>query len=209
MGRYTGRLLFALILSSSGYFGTTYWYKTSQTKGFGSNLASKQPIALLQEALKGVQKKSTRKIIWEDVSKDASLFSGESLRTSPNSEAKILFLKPNTLIELEPDSLIVLEESPKGLKLDFLKGNLFIKNNKNGPKGGSGQKLVLKSGNNIIDVKNSSLSLSKTKSGSVDLDVFEGSAAIKGKDGKIKSIDKTKSGTLSNEGLQARNHRNY
>jgi hypothetical protein len=201
MGRYTGRLIFAILLSAGSFFGTEYWYEQSVLEAsMGSAKQLKNPIAILQEALNDVQKKSSRKIIWEDISKDDLLYPGESLRTNSDAEAKIFFIKSKTLIELEPDSLIVLEESSKGLSLNFLKGNLFVKNKEGAPAGAAN--LILKSGNSEIDIKNSSLSLSKKTSGDVSLDVFEGSATIKGKDGKEKKVDNTKSGVLSDQGLK-------
>ncbi|MCB0357263.1 MAG: hypothetical protein KDD40_09665, partial [Bdellovibrionales bacterium] len=108
MGRNLKRLVIAFTVSSACYVGTVYWYK--QNSNFTFQRSKTKPIARLQSHTNEVQRKPIARVIWEDISKNETLFVGETIRTSANAEATISFLGTNTLIELEPDSMIALEE---------------------------------------------------------------------------------------------------
>ena len=194
MGRYTNRLLFALIISSSGFASSWFWYnKTSQIT---LNSSDKKPIATLIAYNKFVKRRPISRSIWESISRDDSLYAGEAIKTLDDSDAKIKFNGSETVIELEPNSLIVLEESKGSVALNFLKGNMFLKS-----AGKSKSNLTIKAGKNKIDVANASLSLSQTKKGDVDLDVYKGKASLVQKNGKNLEVSKKNSGTLDRNGL--------
>lgn len=198
MVHYLRRLILAFCLSAACYYATEDWYH--RTKVSLASTGRQEPIALLQELTDEVQRKPLTRVIWETISKDENLFAGEAIRTSDKSEAKILFLKSGTIIELEPDSLVVLEETDGGLSLDFLKGNLFVKN-VGGAQAGAGAALTLKSGKSEINLNNADISLSKKKQGdSVDVQVYGGTAQIK-QGQKTMTIDEAQSGTLSQKGM--------
>ncbi|MCB0361214.1 MAG: FecR domain-containing protein [Bdellovibrionales bacterium] len=196
MLNYLTRLTIAFCLSAACFFATEDWYRRSKENRM--NTSGHAPIAQLQALTNEVQRKPLTRVIWETISKDEDLYAGEAVRTSSDSEAKIIFLKSQTVIELEPDSLVVLEESEGGLALDFLKGNMFVKNA--GNSGGQGA-ITLKSGNSEIDLRNAELSLSKSSNDQVDVQVFGGQAQVKQGD-KTLTLDKANSGTLNNEGLE-------
>ena len=148
----------------------------------------KAPIATLNDAKNEVQRKPISRVIWERVSADDILYTGESLRTSENSEATITFISSGTQIELEPESLIILEETKQGSVLNFLEGNIFVKNK---PNSGNATGLTLKTGKNKIQLKDANLSLAKTTSG-VDLDLFGGTAKVTQDNGKVVEVDKNR-----------------
>lgn len=203
MRRYLSRLIFAFLISASCFAATHFWYEqvTRQT----GRRSSSDPIARLSELTDEVQRKQLARVIWEEISLNEELFPGEAIRTSSSSQAKILFLETGTEIELEPDSLIVLEKNQDGIALDFLKGNLFVSKSKEGS-GPSTASVKLKTGGNQISLNNAELSLSKTETGKVDLEVFSGTAKLE-KDGKSTVLDQSKAGTLGDKGLEVDKNR--
>lgn len=200
MSKYLRRLLFAFCVSASFFFATEDWYK--RTKSRRSNHTGAERIAQLQDLKNEVQRKPMSRVIWETISKDEDLYAGEAIRTASNADARILFIKTGTLIELEPDSLVVLEETDKGLSLDFLKGNLFVKSA--GSLVGK-ENLTLKSGGNEINLQNADISLSKGNNDQVDIQVFGGKAQIK-QGNKTLTLDESQSGSLNQSGLDVGNN---
>lgn len=195
MANYLRRLILAFCLSAACYYATEDWYR--RTNVSIASTGRQEPIALLQELSNEVQRKPLTRVIWETISKDENLFAGEAIRTSDDAEAKILFLKSGTVIELEPDSLVVLEETDAGLSLDFLKGNLFVKT---AGQATPGTALTLKSGKSEINLQNADVSLSKKQGDSVDVQVYGGTAQVR-QGGKTMTIDQAQSGTLSQQGM--------
>ncbi|MCB0413021.1 MAG: FecR domain-containing protein [Bdellovibrionales bacterium] len=198
MGRYTKRLIIALFFSMTCYGATEYWYiSTRKVRKIDS---SKPPIATLIESENQVQRKPISRIIWESISLNEALYAGESIRTSNNSQAKIKFENTGTIIELEPESLIVLEESKGKVTLNFLKGNIFLNNESKNKQ--SGNDLTIKAGKSEIRATASTnLNLSGNSDEGVNLDVFKGAATLTSEKGKELTVDKTKSGELTKGGV--------
>src|SRR6185437_15575918 len=98
---------------------------------------------------------------------------GEAIRTAPNADAQLFFMKSKTTVHLDPDSLIVLEKNNSGLSLDFLQGNMFVQSSAQGHDG-----LTLKTGNGEIKLKSADLSLSKAQNGHVQLEMHRGVAEL-------------------------------
>lgn len=194
MGRYSIRILTALLISGSCYYGTYYWYHSHES--IHKNHSSKNSIARLVHHYNEVQRKPTARVIWETLSDGETLYPGEAIRTTDIAEAKIEFLNTGAIIELEPDSLIVLEENEDGIALDFLKGNLFVKET-----GNNNKSLKLKSGKSEIKLDNTTLSLSKNNTGSVKLKVHKGNAELL-QNGKSIQINKDKSGEILKESFK-------
>ena len=201
MNRYFKRLLIAFLVSAGCYTFTYLWYQSVSGGSLTSN--NQSPVAKLSMAVNDVQRKPLARVIWEEITQNEELYAGEAIRTSAASEAKILFLENGTEIELEPDSLIVLEKTDDGIALDFLQGNLLVKSKKGAEGTGS---IKLKSGDNEIKLNDADLSLSKTEEGQVDLEVFSGTAELQ-QDGKSTTLDKSKAGTLDEKGLKVDENR--
>src|SRR3954468_13264539 len=117
------RVAVALIISSGGFVGTVVWFESGKAE---SQRGDKRPRARLNNSNNEVQRKPLKRVIWESINRNDELFPGEAVRTAPNADARLFFLKSGTMVHLEPDSLVVLEETEKGLSLDFLQGNLFV-----------------------------------------------------------------------------------
>ncbi len=205
MKKYLRRLLTALIISASGFFGTAYWYNSGKGDGQGGDRA---PVARLNDATNEVQRKPVKRVIWESVNRNDELFPGEAIRTAPNADAKLYFLKSHTTVHLEPDSLVVLEENDNGLSLDFLQGNMFVQSSGGGANGmGEGDTgITLKTGNGEIKLKSADMSLSKSQNGNVALEVHRGEAQL-AQGGKNTALNKENSATIGANGVSVANDR--
>ena len=121
------RVLLAFLFSASSLCFSYYWYKKGgpqPTETFKS-----KEVAMLVSSRNEVQRKPSKRVIWETVGRGEVLYLNEAVRTSSTAEAVIEFTeegKEGTRIVLEPDSVVVLEETGSDLTLDFLKGNVFV-----------------------------------------------------------------------------------
>lgn len=193
MQRNLRRLTIALFISASGFALTQLWFNSG-----AKNLrnANQKPLASLSETTNDVKRKPQKRVIWESVSKNDDLYPGEAIRTSANGSAKIKLVKSGTVIHLDPDSLVVLEESGSGLSLDFLQGNLFVQSASS--KGS--EDLTLKTGQGEIKLNSADMSLSKDQGGQVSLEVYKGQAELQQGSQKM-SLEKDKSATLGEKGM--------
>ena len=197
MHRYYTRILIAIAMSLSGLLGTHYWYL--KTKTSHSRKSKEPPIAYLLSQTNEVQRKPSRRVIWETITTNDPLYAGESIRTTPSSAAKIKFAKGDAVIELDPDSLVVLEKNDSGLALDFLKGSLFVAG-----KSAAGA-LQVKSGGKSIDLSKSSAALSTNSEGKLDFEIFEGQATLN-QNGKQVALGKDSAGSFDSNGLRRENN---
>jgi hypothetical protein len=194
MNRNLKRMLLAFFMSASSFTATVFWFNSGKQIAENSD---REPVASLSESLNDVQRKPVQRVIWESVSKNDSLFAGEAIRTASDADAKILLVKSGTLIHLEADSLIVLEENAKGISLDFLEGNISVA----AAEGAADGDLTLKAGAGEINLKNADVSLSKQQSGEVNMAVYKGQAELQQGQQKI-VLDKEKTATMSDKGLE-------
>ncbi len=193
MNRNLKRLALALVVSASCFAATVIWFESGKT---ATDRGDRAPIARLNESTNDVQRKPLQRVIWESVSKNDDLFPGEAIRTTDNADAKIRLNESGTIIHLEPNSLVVLEENEFGLSLDFLQGNMFVSST--GTTEGEG--LTLKTGSGEVKLNSADMSLSKSRDGTVDMAVFKGQAELQ-QDGKKLSLDKDKSASFSDQGM--------
>jgi hypothetical protein len=172
MSKTVRRLLIAALVSAAGFASTITWYKLSENVELGAG--NLKPIARLVTTVNDVQKKQVQKLIWQPAVDNEVLHVGEAIRTAPNAEARIEFLGSATAIDLEPDSAIVLEETDGKLSLDFLKGNIMVKADTTAGGAGGDLGITLKSGDKNIALGKSEVSLGKSQSGDLDLQVLKG-----------------------------------
>jgi len=200
MTRNFKRLIVALGISSLCFVGTDVWYRLGVLE---DDRGQKAEVGSLVEATNEVQRKPIKRVIWENVSRDDLLFPGEAVRTTPLAEAKIRLNKTGTVIHLEPDSLVVLEENDQGLSLDFLQGNLFVQGGETQGAGtGAGKNagtVTLKTAGGKIQLKSGDMSLSRDASGKVNLEVFNGEAELQQGNQKT-ALRKDKATVISEDG---------
>lgn len=191
MGKNVRRPILALIISSACYLGSEFIFQNKSEK----RMSDAKRVARLETAVNEVQRKPKQRVIWETITKNEDLFSGEAVRTSPLAEAQLTF-ENGTKIHLDPDSLIVLEQNENGISLDFLQGNLFVQG------GAANDDMTLKTGNGDIKMNAADLSLSKAQNGNVSLEVHRGEAELNRGATKT-ALTKEKTTQLSDTGLSA------
>jgi hypothetical protein len=188
MGRNSHRLVFAALLSVLCLVVNNFWYRSTQKKSqLKSNLHA---IATLSQTTDQVSRKPADRLIWEDIPVNEELFQGEAIRTSAKADAEIHFHDSDLIIDLEPNSVIVLEQSNGKTKLDFLEGQLFVKPTENA----NGGEIEVTSGESKIALNGAQVSFGKSAKG-LDVNVVKGSAQVQS-GGKTLTLEKGKSGIL-------------
>ncbi len=188
------RLTWAALLSCGCFAATTYWYKSTDTSS--SRNSGEKPLAQVGRVGNEVLKRPPTRLLWQSVNTGDNLYNGETIRTSDRGEIRIQF-DDGKYIDLEPDSLVVLQQSQGEIALDLMEGSVFV-NAKNSGAGGPG--LVLNSGNGKVDLRGAA-SLAKGKGNEVDLQVVEGTATIKDKDGRSKEVAQGNSSSINANGI--------
>ena len=192
------RLAWAALLSCSCFAVTYFWYKsTAPDKNRVSNEA---PLAQVGRVGDEVKKKSATRLLWQELRTGDNLYNNESIRTSSRGEIRIQF-EDGRYIDLEPDSLVILQKSQGEIALDLMEGSVFV-NAKNSSDTTNSPGLVLNSNGNKVDLSGASASLSKGKGTGVDLQVLEGKATIKDKNGKSKEVTQGTTAMGSSESLK-------
>ena len=69
------------------------------------------------------QRKYQSQVIWEDLDRDAPVYNNDTIRTADLSEA-VISLADGTKINMDENSLILLEMSGKGINIDFSSGSI-------------------------------------------------------------------------------------
>jgi hypothetical protein len=180
MRKHMSRLAFAMFLSAAGFSATLLWYQwtTPEEDGNGSLIE----IADLTSTSNEVQRKRSDRLIWQAARENQILFSGESIRTSSNARAIITLKGGKGFINLEPDSVVLLETSTGQPTLELIKGNVFAKVSE-----GGGDSLTIKSGDQNIIVNNGEVILDKIKGGEVSVDIMTGKVDLEKGGQKISS----------------------
>lgn len=192
------RLLWAALLSCAGFGATFTWYYLTKSK---SQANDEKPLAFVGKVVDEIHRRPATRLLWQEVSTGEPLFNGEAIRTSDKGEVRIQFADSDRYLDLEPESLIVIQQSKGEIALDLMEGSLFVAAAKEG-EDSSKTALVLNSVSGKVDLSKASASLSKTAGNQVDVQVLQGSASIKDKSGKDKVISSGNSGALGSNGLQ-------
>ncbi len=168
------RVIMAALLSILCACATYLWSRSYQI--VDTTPAGPQPLARLVQSTSDVQKRPRNRLIWHGIYRNQEFYNGEGVRTSSDAEASIEFLKDNTIVHMDPDTVIEIEEDSEGINLDFLKGNLFIRaaTNQNKP-------ITVKSGEKKIAIgRKSEVQFSRaTKKEQVKVQVFKGKEQVK------------------------------
>lgn len=91
-------------------------------------IAMGESIAIVTSSQASHLRKNANNELWTELKVGDSLYLGDSIRTSVEGSLKITFLAKNQIVEIEPDSLLVLQESAGKLTLDVLEGKLLVQN---------------------------------------------------------------------------------
>ena len=191
------RLGLALVLSVTCAAGSLSWYRRSAPR---YTPAGQEPLAQVARVGDEVLKRPPTRLLWQALSRGDSLYSGETIRTSARGELRIQF-EDGRFIDMEPDSLIVLQKSKGEIALDLLEGSLFVDAVRAAP---LQTDLVLKSGSGKVSLNGSSATVAKSAAldgaDRLDVQVIRGTAKVRDGSGKARDIVSGKRSSLNSEG---------
>ncbi len=170
------KVIVAALISLGIFLGTQVWYDRNKIQ---NHTSEEKPMASASIVERSVFKKPLDRQIWLNTQSGENLFSGEVIKTGHESSVSIYFIRSDRIVQLEPDSMIVLQEETGSIKLDLVSGAMDIKPNKNATVFGD-QKIQLKSEKNQIDLSRSTASLKRQSNQEISLQVHEGSAELVG-----------------------------
>lgn len=183
MSSVASRLMLPTIISIAGVVITQMWYLKVSKITFVKS--SGVPIAILQQRNDRVERRPTTRLIWQDVDQGEQLYSGEAVRTTSSASGQIQFIQSGVTVGLEPDSVVIIEETNGNVALNLVNGGVFVKND--GPVEASKSKTsagqpTIKAGSKTISLtdKKSELNLSLSDSGQASLVVSKGNVAVTG-----------------------------
>lgn len=195
------RLLMATLLSAISFAATFIWYY--QTRPKQSSDEDQEPIAYVVKVVDEISRRPATRELWQSVNTGETLFNGEAIRTSEKGEVRLQFADSERYLDLEPDSLIVLQKSKQEISLDLMEGSLFVSNDeKNNEKSQANKSLTLKSGSSKIDLTQASAKLSGSSSGAIEVNVLKGAAKVKSAKGEEKRIESGKHENIVTEAKQ-------
>lgn len=184
MKKQIQRLAIAAVISSSVFTGTYLWYKHSASDN--SDRGAEKPVAYVAKLQDDIQRRPASRLLWQLIYTGEPLYNGEAVRTSERGEVRIQFVDSDSFLDLEPDSLIVIKKDNGDIALDLMEGSLFVNAKNTSDKQPA---IVLNSDSGKVDLSKASASLSKSRSGTVDVQVLEGKASIKGSNGESRDVE--------------------
>lgn len=168
------RVFIAGILSL-GVYGASQYLASSYRPVAAKNEAQK-PIAFIQELQEDAEKRAANSLVWKSLTAGEDLRPGEAVKTSENSELRIQFVGSNRYIDLDPETLIVLNlEKGNEIALDLIDGSLFLGQEESKATSETAPALTLKSKDGNIDLTNATAQLSKSENENVSVQVIKGS----------------------------------
>lgn len=184
-------------LISALCFGVTLtWYYFAEIQFV--NREGEEIVAYVSKMSEGAQHRPANISLWQLLEMNDSLYNGEAIRTSTEGEVRIHFKDSEKFIDLEPDSLIVIQKSKGEIALDLMEGSLFV--DAKGSAGGNS--LVLNSANGKVDLSGASVNLSKGANSGLNVQVLEGKASIKDKNGNSQVLETGKTGLIGTGGVE-------
>ncbi len=190
------RLAIATIVSAIGCGLTFWWHLKTEPKSQSDSEAD--VIAYLASTRHEIHRKGANNTLWEPAEELDRLRAGDSVRTSGSSEARIQFYKSKRYIDLEADSMIVIQKQESEISLELLEGSLFV----NGVDKNSKSALTLKSQGGKVDLSKSAAQLSGSSNAKMDLKVLKGSAQYLKAGAKAEAIQEGNEGGIGTTGLR-------
>lgn len=181
-----------------GLLATLFVFLQKELHPPSSRKHNAKKIAILSASLNITQRKFQKQVLWEDISLNDDLFSGDAIRTAEQSEAKIVF-DDGTELELAENSLVILDRTDHSVNIEFLKGNVFARG---GSEPGKSVNIKTKNGNIRVggEGQSGALNLNANTEGKLEITVAEGTAEIQGKEGS-QQINANEKGQLSETGI--------
>lgn len=165
-----------------------------------SNIGSREIIGDVSFKFNKIQRKFEKEVTWTEIDANSPLTNRDSVRTEKNSIA-VIQLKDGTEIEMDEDSMVILEISPKKQKINFEKGSINIKKNKVENQESSGT-IMVESPGGKVELHDGDVIVAKNDNKNLDVAVSRGTAMVEleGKSIQLKKDQKlvsTENGEIS------------
>lgn len=146
-----------------------------------------------------IQRKFEKELVWDDLDANAPLSNRDSVRTDRKSQA-ILKLKDGTEIQMDEESMVILEITAKNQKINFEKGSINIKKN---PVEGAYGSIWVESPHGSVRVTDGDVVVAKQLTESMNVGVERGEATVE-IDGKTLSLKSNQVLTTHAGGISAK-----
>lgn len=181
MSSFLSRFLITFCFSAMIAGGTYYWDRTQRTP---SSDSSSPIIAYVTVLENEVHRRPQTRLLWQNMEAGEAVRSGEIVRTSTDSVARIQFQGTDRYLDLEAESMVAFKQaSSSEISLDLLNGSLFVAESKDASaEAQKGLSLTLESEKGKVDLTQASAQISKSQGSAVDIQVLKGAALLKDKD---------------------------
>jgi hypothetical protein len=192
------RLITAVFLSALSFGLTFGWYYLSKPKI--KIVAMTPPIAFVQKTTNEVHKKSVARALWQPAEDGDQLRFGDAIRTSTKGEIKIQFINSDRYLELEADSLVVIQQNEKEISLDLMEGSVYV--NSSTTDKNDKMALAINTKGGKVDISKTTAFISGSSSSKLDVKVIKGEAVFKKEGQKAETIDAGKTGGIGMTGMR-------
>ncbi len=188
----SNKIIVSILLFLIFFFSLLLYLDFKRKIGIGD----KEIIGIIRYKEKLIQRKIDGQVVWETVDRDTPITNLDSVRTADQSNVSIE-LNDKTQIDMDQNSMILLDFSNQNINLDFAYGAFSAKRSENS----NDSKLNIKSGEKTIELRNSDVKLTKTDDKNLNLTVDKGNATIKTKQGD-QVIEKDQLATVKEEKVE-------
>jgi hypothetical protein len=150
------------------------------------DLGSREIVGDVSFKYNTIQRKFEQEQIWDEVDTNSPISNRDSVRTEKRSQA-ILLLKDGTEIQMDEESMVIVEITPKTQRIQFQSGSINIK--KNPVKDSYFKSVVVESSSGTVTVNDGDVIVAKNTPKSLDVGVARGEAVVQ-VDGKTLELKK-------------------
>jgi hypothetical protein len=163
----------AIFLFSNAVLFLAFFYSDISRK---SDIGSREIIGDLSFKYNTTQRKFDKELVWDNLDANAPLSNRDTVRTETGAQA-ILRLKDGTEIQMDEDSMVLLEITPKLQRIKFEKGSINIK--KNPVPDTEYSSISVESSTGTVQVNNGDVIVAKNTGDSLDVGVERGEAQVR------------------------------
>lgn len=150
-------LVSVFILAACGYF---FYQETAAREREGED-----PVGKIYFRYRVAETRPAKRVVWDGVNQGDPVFNRDSVRTDELSEA-IIVLDDETSIEMDPETMIILDLRNEKPVIQFEQGSILIRRDKE-------SEIQVKAGNTKIEMKSGTARVTKSEDG-LDISAVSG-----------------------------------
>jgi hypothetical protein len=167
-----GRLATAVALSLSVFLLTHFI--ANQFRPQNTTMSEQKVIAYVQQISEEVERRPVTSLVWRQLSQGEPLHPGEAVKTSDKGEIRIQFADSTHYLDVDPESLIVLNQTKENeIALELTSGSLLVGQNE-GKSQPTERTLTLNTPQGNIDLSKATAQISRAAGANVDVQVLKG-----------------------------------